>query len=30
MGLSHLKKNEQAIRELSEKGMAPPTAVEPA
>ena len=23
MGLSHLKKNEQAIRELSEKGMAP-------
>ena len=30
MGLSHLRKNEQAIRELSEKGMAPPDAVEPA
>jgi hypothetical protein len=23
MGLSHLKKNEEAIRELTEKGMAP-------
>jgi predicted enzyme related to lactoylglutathione lyase len=30
MGLSHLKKNEQAIRELSEQGRAPPAAVEPA
>jgi len=28
MSLSHLRKNEQAIRELSEKGMAPENAVE--
>lgn len=28
MGLSHLKKNGQAIAELREKGMAPPEAVE--
>jgi predicted enzyme related to lactoylglutathione lyase len=30
MGLSGLRKNEAAIRELTEKGMAPPEAVEPA
>ena len=30
MGLSHLKKNEQAIEELREKGMAPGAEVEPA
>jgi predicted enzyme related to lactoylglutathione lyase len=30
MGLSHLGKNDAAIRELTEKGMAPPEAVEPA
>jgi predicted enzyme related to lactoylglutathione lyase len=30
MGLSHLRKNEQAIRELAEKGMAPDVEVEPA
>jgi predicted enzyme related to lactoylglutathione lyase len=30
MGLSHLRKNDAAIRELTEKGMAPPEAVEPA
>ena len=30
MGLSHLKKNEQAIEELPEKGMAPGAEVEPA
>lgn len=27
MGLTHLKKNEQALRELSDKGMAPDTVV---
>jgi predicted enzyme related to lactoylglutathione lyase len=30
MGLSHLRKNEQAIRELAEKNMAPDAQVEPA
>lgn len=30
MGLSHLHKNQQAIRELAEKGMAPEARVEPA
>jgi lactoylglutathione lyase len=30
MGLSHLRKNDEAIRELSEKGMAPPKEVETA
>ncbi|HXC74076.1 MAG TPA: VOC family protein [Sphingomicrobium sp.] len=30
MGLSHLGKTEQAIRELSEKGMAPESAAQPA
>ena len=30
MGLSHLKKNEEALRELSEKGMAPPKEIETA
>jgi predicted enzyme related to lactoylglutathione lyase len=30
MGLSHLDKNEQAISELTQKGMAPPRQVEPA
>lgn len=30
MGLAHLKKSEQAIRELADKGMAPESAVEPA
>jgi predicted enzyme related to lactoylglutathione lyase len=30
MGLSHLRKNEEAIRELKEKGMAPSEAIEPA
>ena len=30
MGLSQLRKNEQAIRELAEKGMAPGVEVEPA
>jgi lactoylglutathione lyase len=30
MGLSHLKKNDEAIRELTEKGMAPPELAEPA
>ena len=30
MGLSHLKKNEQALEELREKGMAPDAEVEPA
>jgi predicted enzyme related to lactoylglutathione lyase len=30
MGLAHLKKNEQAIRELKEKGMAPAAEAEPA
>ena len=29
MGLSHLGKTEQAIRELSEKGMAPESAAQP-
>ena len=29
MGLSHLRKNEQAIRELADKGMKPETQVEP-
>jgi predicted enzyme related to lactoylglutathione lyase len=30
MGLTHLKKNEQAIKELKEKGMAPAEEAEPA
>lgn len=30
MGLAHLKKNDQAIRELADKGMAPPKEVETA
>jgi predicted enzyme related to lactoylglutathione lyase len=30
MGLSHLTKTDQAIRELSDKGMAPPKLAEPA
>lgn len=30
MGLSHLRKNQVAIRELEEKGMSPPDPVEPA
>jgi predicted enzyme related to lactoylglutathione lyase len=30
MGLSHLEKNDEAIRELTEKGMAPAKAAEPA
>jgi lactoylglutathione lyase len=29
MGLAHLRKNEEAIGELTEKGMAPPRAAEP-
>ena len=30
MGLSHLRKNEEAVRELAEKGMAPEAEAEPA
>jgi hypothetical protein len=30
MGLAHLRKNEHAIRELKEKGMAPAAEAEPA
>jgi catechol-2,3-dioxygenase len=30
MGLTHLRKNGEAIRELTEKGMAPPKQIEPA